>query len=106
MLELQSDMVPLCSDKRGPLSPHMPQLDTKFPISPLSLAPSDCGTSKDDQNESQLQDSWDEHIANKLDLPDGYRDVQVLMIKWEDDIDELQTREEVRIATISRPKTC
>lgn len=91
-----SDMAPIHTNRRGTPSPAISQLETKFPFSPLSLAPSDCGTSQDDQDESRLQECWDENIAKNLNLPEGYRDVQVLMIKWADDIDELKTREEVR----------
>ena len=39
---------------------------------------------------------WDEAIAKNMNLPDGYTKVAVLLIKWADELDELNTGEEVR----------
>ncbi|OCK80678.1 hypothetical protein K432DRAFT_297177 [Lepidopterella palustris CBS 459.81] len=44
---------------------------------------------------SEMQLCWDESIARNMDLPDYYRNVAVLMIKWSDELDELKTRAEV-----------
>ena len=38
---------------------------------------------------------WAEAIAENMDLADGYTKVAVLLIKWEDGLDELMTGEEV-----------
>ena len=50
---------------------------------------------EDDQQETELQECWDKAIAKNMDLPDGYQDVNVLIVKWHDAIDELQVRSEV-----------
>jgi hypothetical protein len=50
---------------------------------------------------SEMQLWWDEAIARNMDLPDGYQKVSVLLIKWDDELDELKTRQEVN----TRPGT-
>ncbi|KAF2789869.1 hypothetical protein K505DRAFT_252417 [Melanomma pulvis-pyrius CBS 109.77] len=37
---------------------------------------------------------WEEGISKNMDLPDGYEKVAVLLVKWDDALDELKTREE------------
>jgi hypothetical protein len=44
---------------------------------------------------AQMQVWWEESIAKHMDLNDGYEKVSVLLIKWDDGLDELKTREEV-----------
>jgi hypothetical protein len=79
------------------------RVNTAFPPSPLSLNPSDLDASRDDEEQSILQECWDKSIAKHMDLPDGYQNVHVLMIKWADKIDQLRVRQEV--CHISNPKT-
>ncbi|KAF2799523.1 hypothetical protein K505DRAFT_230897 [Melanomma pulvis-pyrius CBS 109.77] len=43
---------------------------------------------------AEMQMWWDEAIAKNMDLPDGYQKVAVLLVKWEDALDELKTRAE------------
>ncbi|KAF2197242.1 hypothetical protein GQ43DRAFT_344045, partial [Delitschia confertaspora ATCC 74209] len=43
---------------------------------------------------SEMQLWWDEAIARKMNIPDGYHNVAVLLVKWADNLDELGTREE------------
>lgn len=45
---------------------------------------------------ADMQIWWDEAIAKNMELSDGYERVAVLLIKWDDELDELGTREEVR----------
>lgn len=71
------------------------RVNTVLPPSPLSLNPSDLNTSRDDEEQSVLQEHWDKSIAKHMNLPDGYQNVYVLMIKWADAIDQLGVREEV-----------
>jgi hypothetical protein len=71
-------------------------IDTTSLPSPLSLNPPEIRDTRDDQHEAKLQQCWDKSIAKHMDLPDGYRNVHVLVIKWEDAIDQLEVREEVR----------
>lgn len=47
---------------------------------------------------AEMQMQWEEAIARNMDLPDGYAQVAVLLVKWDDELDELKTRAEVRIA--------
>ncbi|OCL10549.1 hypothetical protein AOQ84DRAFT_315278 [Glonium stellatum] len=42
-----------------------------------------------------MQGWWDESIRKNLGLPDGYQKVSVLLIKWEDAIDQLKVKQEV-----------
>lgn len=70
-------------------------VNTALPPSPLSLNPSDLNTSRDDEEQSKLQEHWDKSIAKHMNLPDGYQNVHVLMIKWADEIDQLGVRQEV-----------
>ncbi|KAF2444218.1 hypothetical protein P171DRAFT_361646 [Karstenula rhodostoma CBS 690.94] len=43
---------------------------------------------------AEMQMWWDEAIVRNMDLPDGYTKVAVLLVKWEDELDELKTRAE------------
>ncbi|KAI4714090.1 hypothetical protein J4E89_001540 [Alternaria sp. Ai002NY15] len=89
-------MAPLSRcDVPNPLSPRSSVNDTSTLPSPLSLNPGEIRSSRDDQHEAKLQQCWDKSIANYLDLPDGYRNVHVLVIKWQDAIDQLNVRQEV-----------
>ena len=44
---------------------------------------------------SEMQLWWDEAIARNMNLPDGYQNVAVLIIKWSEELDELKTAAEV-----------
>ncbi|KAF2278298.1 uncharacterized protein EI97DRAFT_355512, partial [Westerdykella ornata] len=43
---------------------------------------------------AEMQVWWEESIARYMGLNDGYENVAVLLIKWDDGLDELKTREE------------
>ena len=43
---------------------------------------------------AEMQVWWDEAISRNMNLPDGYQSVAVLLIKWDDELDELKTRKE------------
>lgn len=49
-----------------------------------------------------MQSWWDEAIVRNMDLPDGYSKVAVLIVKWDEELDELKTGQE---ACITRPTT-
>lgn len=51
---------------------------------------------------AEMQNWWAEAIARNMDLPEGYSHVAVLIIKWEDELDELKTGDEVRTC----PREC
>lgn len=51
---------------------------------------------------SDMQLWWDEAISRNMNIPDGYRDVAVLIIKWDDDIDQLKCAPEVSTFKQSR----
>ncbi|CAN9166386.1 unnamed protein product [Alternaria sp. RS040] len=80
---------------RNPLSPTSSVNNSSSLPSPLSLNPGEIRYPQDDQHEAKLQQCWDKSIAKHLDLPDGYRNVHVLVIKWQDAIDQLDVRQEV-----------
>ncbi|CAO2652825.1 Nn.00g022360.m01.CDS01 [Neocucurbitaria sp. VM-36] len=86
---------PILQDVRG-MSPSVAlRIDTDVLPSPLSLTVSDYRSSRDDEHETKLQQCWDKSIAKHMDLPNGYHNVHVLMIKWQDEIDQLDVRQEV-----------
>ena len=47
------------------------------------------------ERSAEMQMWWDEAIAKNMNLPDGYTKVAVLIIKWQDELDDLKTRQEV-----------
>jgi hypothetical protein len=69
-------------------------IDTQFPPTPPNSG-IDGSRPSNDQREMVLQKCWDKSIAKHMDLPDGYHNVHVLMVKWHDDIDQLKVRQEV-----------
>ncbi|PSN67487.1 hypothetical protein BS50DRAFT_494426 [Corynespora cassiicola Philippines] len=75
-------------------------IKTALPLSPLSASDDEVQRlSGEDQHETELQEHWDQSIAKHMNIPEGYDDVQVLMIKWHDDIDQLCVRQEVNSLT-------
>lgn len=57
----------------------------------------------EERNRSEkLQAQWSEAICRNMDLPEGYAQVAVLIIKWDERIDELKCAEEVSCLGISR----
>ncbi|OCK90361.1 uncharacterized protein K441DRAFT_580049 [Cenococcum geophilum 1.58] len=46
--------------------------------------------------QSKMQGWWDQSISKNMGLPDGYQHVSVLLIKWHDEIDQLEVAQEVR----------
>lgn len=42
-----------------------------------------------------MQSWWDEAIVKNMDLPDGYSRAAVLIVKWDAELDELNTGQEV-----------
>lgn len=74
---------------------------TDFPLSPSSISNGDLGNAEtplpdEDREATNLQECWDENIANQLNLQNGYVRVYVLIIKWNDTIDQLKVQQEVR----------
>lgn len=43
----------------------------------------------------EMQSWWNNEMKKHMDQPDGYAKVAVLLIKWDDELDELNTRNEV-----------
>lgn len=54
------------------------------------------------QRAADTQMWWDEAITKYMDLPDGYVNVAVLLVKWEDELDDLKTRDEVSLGHRSK----
>jgi hypothetical protein len=52
------------------------------------------GTMEDHMND-QMRGWWDSGISKYWNLPEGYSSVAVLLVKWQDDLDDLKTAEEV-----------
>jgi hypothetical protein len=99
-------MTPLHTPELQYLSPaSQTRTDNDLLPSPLSLNSNEVRLPHDDQDETRLQQCWDKSIAKHMDLPDGYRNVHVLMIKWQDKIDQLDMRGEV-IWTLKAQTVC
>jgi hypothetical protein len=47
------------------------------------------------QRADEMRMWWNEAIAKNMNLPEGYEQVSVLIIKWADELDELKTKAEV-----------
>jgi len=68
---------------------------------PAALPPQPSAvTTNQRQNEaencqSKMQGWWDQSISKNMGLPDGYQHVSVLLIKWHDEIDQLEVAQEV-----------
>lgn len=77
-----------------------PKPHQDIPSEPQFIATSDTADEDDAQRKraAEMQMWWDEAIVRNMDLPDGYARVAVLLIKWDDELDELQTSAEVRMA--------
>ena len=69
------------------------------PSEPHFINTSDIADEDDAQRRraAEMQMWWDEAIGRNMDLPDGYARVAVLLVKWDDELDELQTSAEVRV---------
>lgn len=52
----------------------------------------------DKVNAARKQAWWQSAIEKYMGLNDGYKDVAVLLIKWIDGLDDLNTRPEVRVS--------
>lgn len=69
-------------------------------LSRLDIPQSSVVATNQRQNEaetcqSEMQGWWDQSIRKYLGLPDGYQKVSVLLIKWDDEIDQLKVKQEV-----------
>lgn len=58
-------------------------------------------TFPDDQKHARLQLEWNDGICKNMDLPEGYAQVAVLIIKWDEKLDQLNTGPEVCIVETS-----
>ena len=43
----------------------------------------------------KLRQCWESTMCQEMQIPEGYKDVFVLIIKWHRDLDELKTEDEV-----------
>ena len=43
----------------------------------------------------KLRQCWESTLCEEMQIPEGYKDVFVLIIKWHRDLDELKTEGEV-----------
>ncbi|KAF1922648.1 uncharacterized protein M421DRAFT_104941 [Didymella exigua CBS 183.55] len=75
------------ASQSGEISPSPDKL-----LEPSTSSPTD---DADKQRADHMRIWWDEAIAKNMSLPEGYTDVSVLIIKWDDELDELKTWPEV-----------
>ena len=48
----------------------------------------------------KLQLCWNSTMCKVMKIPEGYQDVTVLIIKWNEKLDELNTKDEVRFQLV------
>jgi hypothetical protein len=49
----------------------------------------------EEQENSRLQCLWNKQMESAYKNPSGYREVSVLLISWDDELDDLNTKDEV-----------
>lgn len=52
---------------------------------------------EEQERAEEMQTWWNNEMKKHMNQPDGYAKVAVLLIKWDDELDELKTRKEVRM---------
>jgi len=72
-------------------------------IEESSDAPEDAATQ---HKAAEMQVWWEESIAKYMGLSDGYAKVAVLLIKWDDGLDELKTKDEVSTRAVDFQDSC
>jgi hypothetical protein len=55
---------------------------------------------EDQERAEEMRTWWNNEMKKHMNQPDGYAKVAVLLIKWADELDELKTKNEVRLYTI------
>jgi hypothetical protein len=50
---------------------------------------------EEQERAEEMQTWWNNEMKKHMNQPDGYAKVAVLLIKWDDELDELKTRKEV-----------
>ncbi|KAL1627913.1 hypothetical protein SLS54_002180 [Diplodia seriata] len=71
---------------------------TREAVAPLTNKPSASKTEERETNE-KLQEQWTDAVCRNMNLPKGYAQVAVLIVKWAEHLDELKTAEEVEKLT-------
>lgn len=79
--------LPLCR----PDPTALPQLEIPQP----SAVATNQRQNEAENYQSKMQGWWDQSISKNMGLPDGYQHVSVLLIKWHDEIDQLEVAQEV-----------
>lgn len=64
-------------------------------VEPVLLSESSKSDSSYSEDAQRMQSQWEESIAKHRKAPEGYVNVAVLLIKWEDEIDDMKTGKEV-----------
>jgi hypothetical protein len=72
--------------------PSLPQSARDEP--PVESRPTAAGQEYQERA-AEMQNWWAEAIARNMNLPEGYTKVAVLLIKWAEELDELNTSVEV-----------
>ncbi|OJD35112.1 homeobox domain containing protein [Diplodia corticola] len=86
--------------RRSDTQPMGPQraASTREAAAPVAHKPSVSKTEERETNE-KLQEQWSDAICRNMNLPKGYAQVAVLIVKWAEHLDELRTAEEVEKLT-------
>jgi hypothetical protein len=88
-----SDSSPKAIDAADLSIPVVSEVSFQSTLSREHLHGAEDDAEQEQAHEMQLW--WDEAVARTMYLPEGYSQVSVLLVKWEDELDELKTRTEV-----------
>lgn len=89
------------SSIRPGIQPQCPVLDEQADVSQLrdewdrAMAVNAISSLSQDEHMSRLQLYWNDAITRNMDVPEGYAQVAVLIIKWAEHLDDLNTGDEV-----------
>lgn len=54
-----------------------------------------CADGVSEEDNSKMQVCWNRAMCGEMNIPEGHQNVAVLIIKWAEDIDELESGKEV-----------
>jgi hypothetical protein len=80
-----------------------PQCDSSDVVPPLVGGPREHGVT--DEDNSKMQVCWNETMCKEMNIPEGYQNVAVLIIKWTEELDQLKSGREVSKIVVTRPRS-
>jgi hypothetical protein len=83
-----------------------PQCDSPDVAPPLVGGPRETSThGVTDEDNSKMQVCWNRVMCEEMNIPEGYQNVAVLIIKWIEELDQLKSGNEVSYLVMKRPRS-